>query len=1007
MDIFCPLYSQPLRLEFFGDAVEEIRFFDPASQRSLDKLEKALLIPVGQSLLPRGDAFYEAAEKIKARLDHLEFPKAQREELLERIQENSLSLELSFLFPLLSRGSSSLLDYFPDDVLLFWDGKAVIRETAEMVELPRLQSNLELYEKQPLPIAEGKDLFVSQAELSLLLQQEESYSFETFAQNHPQEWVLQADSVSFASQREPQDVRPQTKQEHHTLGGFAKRFKDWMDQGYRIQIVTHTMTHAEKTQGLFEPYQIRSQIHQEGQAAFPTVLSTDFTRLNLWQGALTQSRVYPLLRLVLLSEEELFGHKKRTKRAPARSSKWTGKSTGGDAGRMLSTFRDLKVGDYVVHRDHGIGRYLGLKSMDFLGCPNDYVLLEYRDGDKLYIPVYRLNVLQKYVGGEGAGPQLDKLGGDRWAKAKGRAKRAIAELAGEFLKMHAKRKLVPAYAFKEPSSDYQQFELEFPFEETPDQMKAIEEVMADLSLPHPMDRLICGDVGYGKTEVAMRAAYRAVLDGKQVGVLVPTTVLAFQHFENFKRRFQNTGARIEMVSRLRSTAEVKKIMAEVKAGKVDVLIGTHRLLSSDIGFKDLGLIIVDEEHRFGVVHKEKLKRLSESLHVLSMTATPIPRTLNMAMTGIKEISIITTPPPDRLSVRTFVCRNLPEVITEAITNELAREGQVFFVHNRIETIYRVAEDLNKWLPKVKVEIVHGQMDGETLEKKMLTFYTGEAQVLLTTAIIESGLDIPRANTIIIDQANHFGLAQLYQLRGRVGRSEKRAYCYLLVPGENEMTEDAKERLQVIQRYTDLGSGFHIASHDLEIRGAGDLLGKDQSGHLAAIGVDLYFELLEETLRALRGEEVRTEIEPEISMKISASFPNDYLPDISERIQIYRRLSSVETEEAIAEIETEIRDRFGPPPEEVINLLGLMQMKLFLKRLHVVRMSCGPKKTSLQFAPTTPVNPERLVQLVMHEDPDDRYAITPDQKLVFAVSDTDWRSQLKEIERLCHLLGVEV
>jgi len=1005
VDIFCPLYGQPLRLEFFGDQIEDIRFFDPQSQRSLEPLPSVSIIPVGQSLIPRGEDYDEAAEKVKSRLDHLGIPKARREEVLEKIQEGMLSTELSFLFPLLSRGSVPLLDYFPSDVCLVWDGRKVVKETAEETELPRLRKSLELYEKQPLPIASFDELFLTEAEFRKELERSDAFSFESFSQGPGSgksgdgpELRLGTEPVQLASSRDLAGKAGNA----HSLDAFSTRFKTWMDQGYRVQIVCHTRTHAEKTQRLLEPYGLSSFLHPENQGGFPAILKTDFTRLNLWQGAITESRIYPLLHLVMLSEEEIFGQKKRATRAPARSAKWTG----GDASRILSSFRDLKVGDYVVHRDHGIGRYLGLKSMDFLGVANDYVLLEYRDGDKLYIPVYRLNVLQKYVGGEGAGPQLDKLGADRWSKAKGKAQRAIAELAGEFLKIHAKRKLVPAYPFKEPSADYRQFEMEFPFDETPDQMKAIEEVMADLSLPHPMDRLICGDVGYGKTEVAMRGAYRAVLDNKQVAVLVPTTVLAFQHYENFKRRFRNTGARVEMVSRLRGTAETKKVLAEVKAGKVDILIGTHRLLSSDIGFRDLGLVVVDEEHRFGVVHKERLKRICESVHVLSMTATPIPRTLNMAMTGIKDISVITTPPPDRLSVRTFICRSEPEVIAEAITNELAREGQVFFVHNRIGTLGKVADELKRLLPKVSVEMVHGQMDGETLEEKMLSFYTGQAQILLTTAIIESGLDIPRANTIIIDQANHFGLAQLYQLRGRVGRSEKRAYCYLLVPSETSMTDEAKERLQVIQRYTDLGSGFHIASHDLELRGAGDLLGKDQSGHLAAIGVDLYFELLEETMRELRGEEKRVEIEPEISMKISASFPNDYLPDITERIQIYRRLSGVETEEGISEIESEIRDRFGAPPEEVINLLGLMRIKLLLKRLHVVRMSCGPKRTSLQFAPTTPVDPQRLVRLVTKEDPDDRYSLTPDQKLVFNVEDTDWKSQLKEIERLSQRLGID-
>jgi len=993
IDVFCPLYDQPVRIEFFGDLIQEMRFFDAKSQRSLDAIEKISLIPVGQSLAPHGDEFVTAAARIKERLDNLEVPKAKRDELLMKIQEGVVTSDFLFLFPLLSKGSSSVCDYFPKDTSFFWDGKGQVEEAALEVELPRLLKSLALFEKEPTPIASADELFVSAEEFKALLQREGGRFFESF-QSKEGGWTWTSDLVHL------QKEGKHSPSSHPVLESTAKQLKEWTDLGYRVQIVCHTQTHGDRIAGLFNPYGLKFERMAEGMAAFPFLLGADFSTIRLCRGFVSQSRIYPEIKWVLLSEEEIFGSKKRT---AAKSAAWT---TASDPSRLLSSFRDLQMNDFVVHREFGIGRYLGLKTMNFQGVENDYVLLEYKDGDKLYIPVYRLNVLQKYVSGEGGGAALDKLGGDRWAKAKGKAQKAVQELAAEFLRLHALRRLVPAHPFSPPSQDYHQFEMEFPFDETPDQQKAIDDVMLDLSQPHPMDRLVCGDVGYGKTEVAMRAAYRAILDGKQVAVLVPTTVLAFQHFENFKRRFRNTGAKIEMVSRMRSGVEVKKVLADAKEGKVDILIGTHRLLSADIGFKDLGVAVVDEEHRFGVVHKERLKRLTESVHLLSLTATPIPRTLNMAMTGIKEISVITTPPPDRLSVRTFVCRQSDEVIVEAITNELGRDGQVFFVHNRIETIFKLGDELRRLLPKIKIEIVHGQMDGETLEKKMLTFYQGEAQVLLTTTIIESGLDIPRANTILIDRADCFGLAQLYQLRGRVGRSEKRAYCYLLVPGESQMTEDAKQRLQVVQRYTELGSGFHVASHDLEIRGAGDLLGKEQSGHLAAVGVDLYFELLEDSMRDLRGEAKKTEVEPEISMKIAASFPPKYLPDVSERVLLYRRLSSVESEEAIADIESEIRDRFGELPEEVTNLLGLMRIKLYLKRLHVVRMSCGPKKTSLQFAPTTPASPQKIVRLVQ-KDPDDRYSLTPDQKLVFEVTQTDWRHQLEEIQRLCDALDVPI
>ncbi len=988
IDIFCPLYARPVRLEFYGDFIEEIRFFEADSQRSLEKLTDFSVLPVGQSLVPHGADFQVAFAKVKQRLDSLGIAKSDREALLERIENGSMPSEASFLFPLLSGGSAPLMDYFPKDTCLIAEGEQTLREIAEEQEIPRLQTNHALFEKQPLPIATFEELFLSLEEAQALLKGARYY-FESFGTGG--EWNLGFAAAGLDAQREKA-----VKATSGALEGFAETFRQWMDQGYRIHIVFHTRTHADRFQMLFEPYQFQMRHEVDGMASYPSFINADFRTLTLWQGYLTESLILPGLKTVLVSEEAIFGHKKRSVHAKAKGGK--------SADKLLAQFREMDVGDYVVHKQFGISRYLGLKTMDFLGVENDYVLLEYRDGDKLYIPVYRLNVLQKFGAGEGAAPVLDKLGSDRWDKAKGKAKRAIAELAAELMKIQAKRKLVPAHAFAEPSNEYRQFEMEFPYDETPDQQKAIDDVMNDLSQGFPMDRLVCGDVGYGKTEVAMRGAFRAVIDKKQVAVLVPTTVLCFQHFESFKTRFKNVPVRIEMISRMRKPAEVKQVLADAKEGKVDILIGTHRLLSADVQFKDLGLVIVDEEHRFGVTDKEKLKKMRDSVHVLAMTATPIPRTLNMAMGGIKDISIITTPPPDRLSVRTFVCRSSPEVVSEAITNELGRGGQVFFVHNRVESLMRVAKEIQDLLPKVKLETGHGQMEGEDLEKRMLHFYKNEAQVLVCTTIIESGLDIPRANTIIIDRADCLGLAQLYQLRGRVGRSDKRAYCYLLTPGENAMTQDAKERLQVLQRYSDLGAGFYIASHDMEIRGAGDLLGKDQSGHIAVVGVDLYFELLEDSVRQLQGEADRIDIEPEINLKVRASFPLAYLPDIGERVTLYRRLSSVESEEEISYIESEIRDRFGTPPEEVLSLLGLMRIKVYLKKLHVTRMSCGPKRTSLQFAETTPASPEKLVKLVQSHPK--TYSITPDQKLVFTTEAPEWPEQLKQVQRIAVLLGVE-
>lgn len=991
IDLFSPLYENPIRMEFFGDFIEEMRFFDPESQRSLEKIDQADFIPVGLSLIPHGVDFNKAASFIKDRMDSLGVPKQKRDEVLETLSQGTLPPDYSFLFPLLSGGSAALTEYFPANALFVWSGKKALLEQAKEIEIPKLLKNAQLFEQNHLPIASPDSLFLDEKHFEELLNNQTGYFFESFSQHHGEaEITVESSVVDFSKERSA----IQSKTQLALLESISKRFKSWIDEGYRIQVICHTKNHADRISLLFEPYGIHTQLHEETGSPADKFQTTDFQILNLWVGLITQSQIYPRAKLIVLSEEEIFGRKKRASKqstAPKVSPE-----------KLLSGFRDIRIGDFVVHKDFGIGRYLGLKSMDFLGLPNDYVLLEYRDGDKLYIPIYRLNILQKYQGGEGAEVLLDKLGGEQWTKAKAKAEKAIAELAAELLNIQARRKLIPVQPFSTPSGDYHQFEMEFPFDETPDQLKTISEVNSDLSVTHPMDRLLCGDVGYGKTEVAMRATARAVFSGKQVAVLVPTTVLAFQHFENFKNRFKNTGARIESVSRLRSAKQIKETLKDLREKKVDVIIGTHRLLSPDVQFQDLGLIVIDEEHRFGVAHKEKLKRLSESVHLLTMTATPIPRTLNMAMTGIKDISIITTPPPDRLSVRTFVCRRSEEVIRDAISNELSRDGQVFFLHNRVESIYKVGEELKRIFPKITFEVVHGQMDGDELEKKMLGFYRGDFQVLLTTAIIESGLDIPRANTIIIDKAQNLGLAQLYQLRGRVGRSDKRAYCYLLVDNENQMTNDAKQRLQVIQRYTELGSGFHIASHDMDIRGTGNLLGKEQSGHLTTIGIDLYMELLEEAIRELRGQEKRLQIEPEINLKLAAYFPESYLPDIGERVLLYRRLSAVESEEALSEIEAEIRDRLGTPPKEVVNLLGLMTLKIHLKRLHVLKMSCGPKRTSLQFAPSTPASAEKLVKLIQSNPKN--YSLTPDQKLVFTAEDSSLEYQLREVQKLSDILA---
>lgn len=998
IDIYSPLYPHPFRIELFDSLVEEIRFFDAQSQRSLERVDEVQVVPVSAALLPSQEREGAVLEDVKARLDALGISKIERDALCDKIRDGQLPNEGLFLYPLLGSRPATIFEYFPKSTRWVWDGIEEMQQRAEQEELPRLQKSHALFEAQPIPIAAAETLFLEASELNSLM--DPDIAFESFdAGKHPG-FRLDGYEPDIESARDlARHTGTRTSKSVSNVAGalsaYSTRLGEWFDQGYTVDVVCHTRTHAERFMSLMEPYGLRCLLRTEGTPLLHSISEASPSRtVVLWQGWLSESRIYPDLKRVILSEEIFFGQKKRVSRSVTGAQK-------AKAEKVLAQFRDLKSGDLVVHKEHGIGRYLGLKPMEFQGVTSDYVLLEYRDGDKLYVPVYRLSVLQKYSVAEGGAPLVDKLGGDGWAKTKSRARKAASALAEEFLRVQALRELNKAHAFSPPAEDYQAFEMEFPYDETPDQWKAIQDVMEDMGKPRPMDRLICGDVGYGKTEVAIRAAFRAVLDKKQVAVLVPTTVLAFQHFESFKARMKDHAVRVEMVSRMREPSVNREVLEGVRQGKVDILVGTHRLLSSDVQFKDLGLVVVDEEHRFGVAQKERLKKLTTTVHLVSMSATPIPRTMNMALGGLRELSIITTPPPDRLAVRTFVCRSSPEVIAEAISNELTRGGQVFFVHNRIETLFEIAGSLRSLLPRVKWEVAHGQMDGDILEKKILSFYRGDAQVLVSTAIIESGVDIPKANTILIDRADMFGLAQLYQLRGRVGRAAERGYCYLLVPPENQMTADAKERLQVIQRYTELGAGFSVATHDLEIRGAGDILGDEQSGHLNAVGIDLYMELLEQSIQLLKGEAVTVEIEPEISLRVPAFFPDGYLPDLSERVQLYRRLSAALDEEALSDLEAEIRDRFGPLPEEVNNLIGLMRIKIRLKRLSVLKMSCGPKRTSLQFDESTAVKPEKIVALIQKDMK--RYAVTPDRKLVFSVDgenpDSNWRGQLSAIERL--------
>ncbi|MBI5545733.1 MAG: transcription-repair coupling factor, partial [Deltaproteobacteria bacterium] len=646
---------------------------------------------------------------------------------------------------------------------------------------------------------------------------------------------------------------------------------------------------------------------------------------------------------------------------------------------FVAAFKELKEGDLVVHVDYGIGRYEGLTKMAIRGVSGDVMVLQYAGRDKVYLPVARMRLLQKFTGADADNVALDRLGSGSWERRKKAVKEHLLKMAAELLRLYAARKAHPGHSFSAPDQYFHQFEADFPFEETPDQARTIADVLDDMQSKEPMDRLVCGDVGYGKTEVALRAAFKAVLDKKQVAILVPTTLLAAQHHRTFAERFKDYAVSVDSVSRLKSSKENREVLQRAAAGRLDVVIGTHRLLNSDVSFKDLGLLVIDEEQRFGVAHKEKIKKYRSQVDVLTLTATPIPRTLHMSMSGVRDMSIIATPPEDRKAIRTFVLKFDPAQITEAIRRELARGGQVYFVHNRVESIHQMEKFLKEQVPEAKTAVAHGQMGEGELEEVMTRFIDRQVDVLVCSSIIESGLDIPAANTIIVNRADMFGLAQLYQIRGRVGRSRERAYAYLLVPAKTPMTKDAARRLEVLQSFTELGAGFSIASHDLEIRGAGNLLGPDQSGQIAAVGFDLYAEMLEQAVHELRGEPLSEVVDPDVNLPLPAFIPDDYIPDIHLRLMFYKRFSQVQNDDELSDLRGEMVDRFGEIPDEVDNLCEVMALKADMRRLRLRGLESGPGRLVFALGNEAQLEPNKLAGMVQRSR--GAWRLTPEMKLV--------------------------
>src|SRR2546421_3559708 len=940
LDVWPPGHNAPARIEFFGDTVDSIREFDPETQLSTTQLSQVEIAPM-RELIVRAADFREWAAQARARWHDPRFARSMRDRT-DFADEGEDFPGWEWLISIVRERNASIFDYLHDAVLVIEEPVAV-----ENFLVDALHNLAERYAENDAADDLGlrpDELYLSADELRSEIdsvQRVEVRALGRTAAKIDQEIALDAEHPKISvgkerTRRKPLFLFPHandTSEEiawhaqsvmryHGRLPDLARDVSERRNSGATTLFVMPSRGVAERVTEILRDYEVNARL-----TSFDDTSEFASADAIVTSGKLSGGFELPGARLVVQIEGDLFDEAAE----PALERRATAikreKKRRARAAAFLSDFRDLKVADYVVHIDHGIARFGGLVTLDLgpteaagardVAKPrSEFMLLYYADEAKLYVPVERLDLVQRYSSAEGNQPTLDKLGGLGWHKTKAKAKRAMRDMADELLRLYAERKLVHGHAFSQDTPWQHEFEQGFEYTLTADQETAIEDVKTDMQTPTPMDRLLCGDVGYGKTEVAMRAAFKTVMDGKQAAVLTPTTVLAYQHFDTFRQRFAPFPVKVELLSRFRSSKEQKDVVKRVEGGEVDVVIGTHRMLSKDVSFRDLGLVVVDEEQRFGVAHKERLKQLKKRVDVLTLSATPIPRTLNMSLSGLRDMSLIETPPSDRLAIQTQVVQSSDAVIKSAIDLELARGGQVFFIHNRVESIDTIAALVKRLVPNCRIAVAHGQMNEKQMEAIMLDFIAYKFDVLVATTIIENGIDIPRANTIIINRADNYGLSQLYQLRGRVGRSNRRAYAYLLIPAEQELTPIARRRLSAIRELSDLGAGFRIAALDLELRGAGNMLGGQQSGHMDALGFDLYTQMLERTVAELRGEEIEDETSVSINLGVDVSIPEDYVSDMGQRLRTYKRVASARDDEAVEQIRRETADRHRRVPETV-------------------------------------------------------------------------------------------
>ena len=996
IDIFPLTEETPVRIELWDDEVDSIRSFDLESQRSIEQLERITLYPAAEVVLSRNqiasgirrlkeeEKSYERALRDQGKREEAGRIRGIIEDLTQELEDGCWAGGLDAYVKYFFQETVSFLDYFPaGDSLIFLDEPARLREKGETVEMEFRESMVHRLEKGYL-LPGQTELLYPAAQVLARLQRPYSLFLTGLDQKLPGMKVN--GRFSF-----------EVKNVSSYQNSFELLIKDltrWKKEGWRVVLLSASRTRASRLAGDLREYDLRAYC-PDGEEAEQRVKPGE---IMVIYGNLHRGFAYPLLKFVYITEGDMFGAEKKKRRRKKTNYQ----------GKAVESFSELSIGDYVVHEEHGLGIYRGIEKVERDHVVKDYIKIEYGDGGNLYLPATRLESIQKYAGAEAKKPKLNKLGGGEWNKTKTRVRGAVQEIARDLVKLYAARQEQTGFQYGADTVWQREFEELFPYEETDDQLDAIEAVKHDMESPRIMDRLICGDVGYGKTEVALRAAFKAVQDSKQVVYLVPTTILAQQHYNTFVQRMKNFPVRVDMLSRFCTPAQQKKTLEDLRRGMVDIVIGTHRVLSKDLQFKDLGLLIVDEEQRFGVAHKEKIKHLKENVDVMTLTATPIPRTLHMSLAGIRDMSVLEEPPVDRTPIQTYVMEYNEEMVREAINRELARNGQVYYVYNRVTDIDEVAARIQALVPDAVVTFAHGQMREHELERIMADFINGEIDVLVSTTIIETGLDIPNANTMIIQDADRMGLSQLYQLRGRVGRSNRVSYAFLMYKRDKLLKEEAEKRLQAIREFTELGSGIKIAMRDLEIRGAGNVLGAEQHGHMEAVGYDLYCKMLNEAVRALKGQEkAEASYETSVECDIDAYIPSSYIKNEYQKLDIYKRISAIETEEEYMDMQDELMDRFGDIPRSVENLLKIARLRAAAHRAFVTEVFVNRQEVRLTMFPRAELKTEGIPELIGRYKGD--LKLVPGETPVFHYIDRrnknqDSLSMMEKAQELAEALG---